>query len=150
MLTAFVAHALADAVAHGADNSAARRVRGDHKRENGVGYVGGVVGHELGLAHLDEYPVGDALAQAGVLDDNADEAGPETQPPAGAAEAGHDARAASEEDGQNRGGDDADEVLGYRTDYPHNYGPDKDDHYALALPVQALERNQSQQRAQHC
>ena len=149
VLTALVAHALADAVAHGADNGAARRVRGDHQRENGVCDVGGVVGHELGLAHLDEYPVGDALAQAGVLDDNADEAGPETQPPAGAAEAGHDARAASEEDSQNRGGDYADKVLRYRTDYPHDDGPDKDDHYALALPVQTVERNKGQQCAQY-
>ena len=149
VLTAFVAHALADAVAHGADNGAARRIRGDHQRENGVGNVGGVVCHEFGLAHLDEYPVGDALAQAGVLDDDADEARPETQPPAGAAEAGHDARAAPEEDGQYRRGDDTDEVLGYRTDYPHDNGPDKDDHNALALPVQTVERNKGHQCAQY-
>ena len=146
MFSALVAHALADVVADGAHNGAACGVGGDHQGQDGVCKAGRVVCAQLALGELDKYPVCDAFAETGELDDGADEAGPQTQPPAGGRKAGDDVCLLAEEYCEDGGGEYADEVFGDGSDDPHEDSPQEHQKNALAGRVKAAHRYKCEHR----
>ena len=150
VLAALVAHAFADVVADRRHDGAARRVGGDHQRQDRVGDRGRVVGHELRLAHLYEDPVSNALTQTGKLNGGSDEAGPQAQPPAGAGKAGDHVGLHAKENCEDGRSQNADQILRDRPDNPHQDRPHKNDQDTFTLCLKPRERHQSQQRAEHC
>ena len=150
VLATLVAHAFTDVVADRRHDSAARRIGGNHQRQDRVCKRGRVVGHELRLAHLYENPVGDALTQTGKLDGRADEACPQAQPPARAGKAGDDVGLHAKENCKDSRSQNADQILRDRPDNPHQDRPHKNDQDTFTLCLKPRERHQSQQRAEHC
>ena len=150
VLAALVAHAFADVVADRRHDSAARRVGGDHQRQDRVGDRSRVVGHELRLAHLHEDPVGNTFTEAGKLDGRTDESGPQAQPPAGAGKAGDDIGLHAKENCEDGRSQNADQILRDWPDDPHQDRPHKNDQHTFALRLKPRERHQRQQRAEHC
>ena len=150
VFAALVAHAFADVVADRRHDGAARRVGGDHQRQDRVGDRGRVVGHELRLAHLHKDPVSNTLTQTGKLDGRSDEAGPQAQPPAGAGEAGDNVGLHAKENCEDGRSQNADQILRDRPNDPHQDRPHKNDQNTFALCLKSRKRHQSQQRAEHC